>query len=375
VKGSKFVSPTAVAVLAGERGVLMLEPNDFEAMPCEPPGREGRGTRASFYDARTHAITRVSGNVQLESFAVASLADGRVLIAGGYDPKDPSGMPTRRTRIWDPRTGKWTEGAPMSIGRARPFLVTLADARVMAAGGSVAVDEDCEGGDEDCEGFETETDSAELYDPVTNRWTPTSAVSLKYPDGEADELYGLVALSGGPVLAIDDSAAIYDPVTGSWTALVWPGGYLPMALPDGTALTFGIEFFGGDDEEGESKEVPFAARIDATGGMTIVGHLSPADAAAIAVLADGRVFMAGAVVEDEEGYAGVFLASAEVFDPDTGLLSEITSMPAVRGASSAVPLDDGSVLVVGGVDVWETQPGNDMPGCVPVKYRVVRWVP
>jgi hypothetical protein len=369
VKGSKLVSPTAVAVLAGERGVLMLEPNDFEAMPCEPPGREGTGTRASFYDARTHAIARVPNKVRLEAFAVASLADGRVLVAGGYDPNDPSGMPTRRTRIWDPRTREWTEGPPMGIGRARPFLVTLADGRVMAAGGSIAA---AYGGcdEEDCEGIETDTLSAELYDPVTSRWTPTSAVDLEDVDGEAAELYGLIALSGGQVLADGDTTALFDPVSETWSALAWQGGSWLIPLRDGTLLSFGSEYYGADAEV----EVPFATRIDVKGGTRVVGHLEFAGDT-IAVLADGRVFMAGGVVEDDEGYAGVFLATAEVFDPDTGLLSEIASMPAERGASTAVPLDDGSVLVVGGVDVWETQPGNDMPGCVPVKYRAVRWVP
>jgi hypothetical protein len=379
VKGSKLASPNAVGVLAGDRGVLLLEKTSWEwaddhydlisDMPCAPPERHGGGTRATFYDARTHAITRVSDKVLLQEFATASLADGRVLIAGGYDPKDESGRPTRRTRIWDPSTREWAEGSPMGIGRARPFLVTLADGRVMAAGGSVAADdEECD--EQDCEGIETETLSAELYDPVTNRWRPTSAVSLEDTDGEAAELYGLVGLSSGQVLADGDTTALYDPATGAWTAAAGVLGSWPLALPDGTVLSFDSEYFGADAEE----EVPFAARFDPSGSTTIVGHLSP-DGPTNAVLADGRVFIAGGVVEDEEGYLGVFLARAEVFDPDTGLLSEVASMPAVRFASTVVPLDDGSVLVVGGVDVWESQAGEDIPGCVPVKYRVVRWVP
>ncbi len=157
VKGSALVEPTAVAVPAGDRGVLLL---DMWAGGggCETPERNASGTPASFYDSGTHAITRVSGDVQLHTFAVASLADGRVMVAGGYNVKDASG-PTRRTRIWDPRTRKWAEGAPMTIARAYPFLVTLADGRVMAAGG---------GDDVGC------PECVELYDPAKNRWTPTS---------------------------------------------------------------------------------------------------------------------------------------------------------------------------------------------------------
>jgi hypothetical protein len=51
----------------------------------------------------------------------------------------------------------------------------------------------------------------------------------------------------------------------------------------------------------------------------------------------------------------------------TGQLSEIASMPAVRGGSTAVTLADGSVLVVGGLDVSEVT--EDTPGCVPVTQR------
>jgi hypothetical protein len=262
----------------------------------------------------------------------------------------------------------------MGIGRASPYLVTMADGRVMAAGGSVA---DAE---EECEDCETDTSTVELYDPVTDRWTPTAAVELvDSVDGEPDGLDDVIALSSGQVLATGENgtAALYDPVQGTWSALAWHGGLWSIALRDGTLLSFGTDYIGGDAEV----EVPFAARVDTEGGASVVGRLAPADSAATAVLADGRLMFVGGVVEDDEGYLGEFLTRAVVFEPDTGLLSEIAPMPAPRGASTAVPLDDGSVLVVGGVDVWETQPateeeeGNDTPGCVPVKYRVLRWVP
>jgi hypothetical protein len=360
VKGSSLVAPDAVAVPAGDRGVLLLGSGAGPGW-CEPQEGHAGGTPASFYDARTHVITRVSGDVQLRQFVVASLADGRVMIAGGYEAKDVDQSSTRRTRIWVPRTQKWTEGAPMGIARDYPYLVTLADGRVMAAGG--------------WEDDGTYASTAELYDPVANRWTPTADVLLEMPDGgDDDQLGSLTALSGGMVLATGDqgSAALYDPVSGTWAALAWHGGWFPIALRDGTALSFGVESFGADADV----SVPFAARFDPEGGTTIVSRLSPADYAATAVLGDGRVFFAGGV--DGDG----LVARVEVFDPDTGLLSEVASLPGVRRGSTVIALDDGSVLVVGGYDVEETQPAKEQaepqegpPGCVPGKYRVVRWVP
>jgi Kelch motif len=376
VKGSALVAPDAVAVPAGDRGVLLLGLGVTDGPEgCQTPERNAHGAPASFYDARTHAISRVAGKAQLQWFETASLADGRVMIAGGYEAKDASQAPTRRTRIWDPSTRRWTEGAPMGIGRSGFNLVTLSDGRLLAAGGSVACDDEPED-----EGCETETTTAELYDPVTNRWTPTSDVMLNMPDGgDRDQLSDLIVLTGGQVLATgeNDSAALYDPMRGTWTALAWHGGWSPIALRDGTALSFGVEYLGADGET----EVPFVARSDPEGSTTIVGHFEPTFGAATAVLGDGRVFFAGGVVEDATGYAGTYIKQAEVFDPDTGQLSELAAMPAVRGASTAVPLADGSVLVVGGWNMNETVPateedeGNDIPGCVPVKYRVVRWVP
>ncbi len=150
----------------------------------------------------------------------------------------------------------------MTIGRSLFSLVTLADGRLMAVGGMVADDE--EDGD-DCEGCSTEVDTAELYDPATNRWTPTSAVELKTPDdGSADQLVDVVALAGGQVLAIgaNDSSALYDPRTETWTAVAWPRVGGAIALPDGTALGFGVDYYSGDSDA----HVPFVERFDPEGG-------------------------------------------------------------------------------------------------------------
>ncbi len=370
VKGSALVAPTGIATGAGRQGVLLLGTDN----PCETPERESPGTAAAFYDARKNVIRSVAANVELRGFAVVSLGDGRVMIAGGYGPKDSFAKPTRRTRIWDPRTQAWSEGARMNVGRSYPFLARLADGRVMAAGGSVGADES------DCSGCETETDKVELYDPRTNRWMTTSPIRLEMPDGgDADQLGALTALSGGQVLATgaNDSGALYDPITEAWTIFAWDGGWGPLALPDGTAVSFGVEFYGTDGDV----EVPFASRFDPSGSTSIVGHRRPLDGAATAALADGRVFFAGGVVEDQTGYLGVFMQTVEIFDPRNGQWSELASMPAKRGGATAVPLDDGSVLVIGGVDVAETQPateeesGNDLPRCVPAEQRVIRWTP
>lgn len=62
------------------------------------------------------------------------------------------------------------------------------------------------------------------------------------------------------------------------------------------------------------------------------------------LLRDGRVLIAGGMAEN-----GVFLASAELFDPKTGRFSELPPMSRPRVGHSAALLPDGRVLIAGGL--------------------------
>src|SRR5690606_8376140 len=68
-----------------------------------------------------------------------------------------------------------------------------------------------------------------------------------------------------------------------------------------------------------------------------------------APLPDGRVLVTGGVGLDAQGN-GVYLASAELFDPDTGNFSPTGPMQHGRdGNATITPLADGRVLVAGGI--------------------------
>jgi hypothetical protein len=64
---------------------------------------------------------------------------------------------------------------------------------------------------------------------------------------------------------------------------------------------------------------------------------------ATALLADGRVLVTG-------GPTGFFSAAAEIFDPTTGSWTATGSMTASRALHTATTLNDGRVLVAGGVE-------------------------
>src|SRR5207253_803669 len=65
----------------------------------------------------------------------ALLNDGRVLVAGGGTGPLPAETPVATAELFDPRTGQWSSAGTMVAGRVRGALAVMADGRVLAAGG------------------------------------------------------------------------------------------------------------------------------------------------------------------------------------------------------------------------------------------------
>lgn len=124
--------------------------------------------------------------------AMAPLADGRVLLAGGCCAHDSE---SGATHFFDPTTNQFTRGPDMSTSRRfdEPNeLLTLPDGRVLTVGGR---------------------NPGDIYDPVTNTWTPTS------PNSMGGQLSGVAPLADGTVLVRTMGPRgdeIYDPDTDTW---------------------------------------------------------------------------------------------------------------------------------------------------------------
>lgn len=117
---------------------------------------------AEIYDPDTQTWHKTGRMASPRYFhAAVALADGRVLVAGGWARTSNTDPSQATAEIYDQTTGRWTGTGAMSSGRARLRLAVLPDGRVLAAGG---VDP----------AYKTLA-TADLYDPLLGRWQPTGS--------------------------------------------------------------------------------------------------------------------------------------------------------------------------------------------------------
>ena len=311
--------------------------------------------------------------------AAAALPDGRVLVAGGYyhikptfgrdaapetvlaayrpaslpepassgprlaDIEPPNvGSALATAELFDPATGSWSATGPLTFARFGAAAVTLADGRILVVGSL--------GSDHGVTVDDRASDSAEIYDPATGRFSLVGPL----PDIDRSALEKLGVPGANPVPE-------NDPVTEDIGTLV--------ALDDGGAVLVGHAGYW--KHQGE---ITRSFRFDAqAGGWIEIGQtylyvVEPGGTAVplvrrgvrrlaramVARLPDGRVLVAGGagtIPEDSPYSKPIELigmsttAVAELYDPATNTWSPL---PEARAGGAAVVLTDGSVLLVGG---------------------------
>jgi len=280
------------------------------------------------------------------------LSDGRVLVAGGETSGNPPYFgQTGTAEIYDPATGMWSLTGSMNIIRSVDAAVRLQDGRVLVAGGfSVAGVAPSD--------YTDNRQSAELYDPVTGTWTVADPrVYKRY-------WYTMTLLQDGRVLAargtnngdLEDtlsSAEIYDPVAGEWSAVedscCGSVAHTATLLPDGTVLVAGGNTGGiGGDGVLASTELfdPATETWTRTGDMATprYGHTAT-------LLASGAVLVCGgqSQLSHYPTLQYVNHGSTEVFSRSTAAWTSSADLNDARSYHTATLLQDGTVLVVGGV--------------------------
>ncbi len=279
------------------------------------------------------------------SFAVQSMAllrDGRVLIVNG----ERRGLDTPSAAIYDPVADRFDEvGAPRRA-RTWPFLVTLADGRVLVGGGD----------------YGAPLATAELFDPTTGTFSRTGSmdrlrsavIATLLPDGR------VLVVGGGP--EVGTSAELYDPVSGTFARTgpmtVARGGFFTATLlPDGRVLVAGGLISGPTEVPTMPVGTATAEVYDpASGTFSAVGPMAaPRYMHAAAILPDGTVLVTGGAHDLRPSGQPALASDAEIFDPATGTFRATGSLARPRLSPTAVSVDE-RVLVLGGLDVSGNEP-------------------
>jgi hypothetical protein len=201
----------------------------------DPSGNEVAVRTAEIYDPVTRTFSPTgSMNQPRDGHTSTLLADGRVLILGGYD----SG-PVLSAELYDPATRSFTATGSLIIQRHSYAATLLANGKVLITGGNDDANHDT---------------TAELYDPAVGLFT-TTGVMVTLRRGHTATLLpsGVVLVVGGAngdfLVSALASVELYNPVTGQFTraADLQTGRFAHTAtlLSDGTVLVVG-----GDNGDG-----------------------------------------------------------------------------------------------------------------------------
>ena len=191
--------------------------------------------------------------------------------------------------LYSSSTRMWTVTANLSTARYAYTQTLLPNGKVLAAGGQ---EKSCVTGP--C----PDLSSADLYDPSTGSWTPTSSMNTARSGHTATLLSnGLVLVAGGyNGTGALGSAELYNAATGQWTATgsmnTARGGQYAMLLANGQPLVF----FGSNS--GIALVTSTELYDPATGNWTVNGNTGATSQAGFSVtpLDTGKVLIAGGVV-------------------------------------------------------------------------------
>lgn len=230
------------------------------------------------------------------------------------------------------QTWQFTATGSLNTSRYSHTATQLPDGRVLIAGGRSDY-----------------SASAELYDPVTGTFTATGSMNTTR-NGHTATLIpnGKVLMVGGTGYA-PGSTELYDPATGAFTATgsLTPArhGHTATLLPNGKVFIAGGRYYDGN----KWTTMASSALYDpATGTFTATGSMGEArESHTATLLTNGKVLITGGL--HWAGQPGTWtMASAEVYDPATGMFMATGSMNALRNSHTATLLPNGTVLVIGG---------------------------
>jgi Protein of unknown function (DUF1566)/Kelch motif len=279
------------------------------------------------------------------------LADGNVLVSG-------TGSSTNIfAELYHPSSASWSLTGSVSVNESRTIHTStlLPNNKVLMIGGSDMVSNGVLG-------------TAEIYAPLAFTWTQTTSM--------AASRYGHTAtlLASGKVLVIGGctggpastnancglaTAEIYDPSLGTWSA----AASLPSARLAHTATVLNngeILVAGGVTNNLGNSVLSSSLIYNPTTGLWRATNNNLTTARyhqQATLLTNGMVLVSGGL--SATGVANA-LASAELFDPATGLWSPTASMSAARYGHTQTLLPSNQTLVTGGRNISGYLSSNEL---------------
>jgi hypothetical protein len=241
--------------------------------------------------------------------------------------------------VYDPAADVWSPIPGNGTARTSATATTLLDGRVLIAGGAAG---------------DTAVAVLEIFDPVSNLLLPAGA-ELQYPrTAHAAALLpdGRVAIIGGDAGAGPlRSVEIFDPAAQSVVSgpdlNIARSGHSATALEDGRILAAGGMTSAGETDSAETLDGA------AEGWSILPAHLNAARTGHLALLVPGN----GGVLLGGGSAAGQALAGTELFQPGDDTFQPLGSLLAPRSGLAGAALDDGIVLAMGGANSGGPQSG------------------
>ncbi len=166
---------------------------------------------AELYDPASETWTPTGDlNVARENHTATLLPNSQVLVAGGDDGASPP-FALASAELYDPVSGSWASVGDLQTARWAHTATPLPAGGILIAGGYDLKNP-----------FNTILSGAEIYDPSARNWIPTADLNVARAWHTATLLpNGQVLLAGGsgPFPTFQDlmSSELYDPAAGSWS--------------------------------------------------------------------------------------------------------------------------------------------------------------
>ncbi|MFL5823218.1 MAG: hypothetical protein ACJ764_07230 [Solirubrobacteraceae bacterium] len=279
------------------------------------------------------AFTPAGTMTQARLYGAATLlSKSRVLVAGGDTSLSQSTPVPTTAEVWSPAGGgTFTATGAMHVSRQAFALTTLPTGLALAAGGSPELP------------AHTETATAELYNPATNKWTLTGSM----PAGRQGDSATLLPSCKVLIVGDNPSATTYNYATGTFS----PGpseGAFQRSYQTATLLASGKVLIAGGETVTGVGLATASVYNPATGTFTpTANNMSSARVQGFAArLPDGRVVVGGGFTSG--GLNPPDTPTVDIYNPATNKFSPATSLPGTPFAAGvpAQALHNGKVAVM-----------------------------